>query len=240
MKLENLEGLLEGKWENKNKYSHYKLDEEKITFYALEETYDYIIVSNIYQFRDFLKESLKNQTYKKENEKYLRKFLKVCELWLIYYFSRTTYNIDTDSLYSEYINEYPTRHSFEISFDEVLKQRKEILKDNEFLVLLLKNENLFKKIETYQYMLRTLDKYDNEIIIKFHHFIISFDISNVWNIKHKISIIKGNKNDAIRYNRMEFDDVEHRNEIYNEIVSVFPKVEKIVKKVAEQYIKKYR
>ena len=120
MKLENLERLLEGKWENKNKYSHYKLDGEKITFYALEETYDYIIVSNMYQFRDFLKESLKNKTYKKENEKYLRKFLKVCELWLIDYFSRTTYNIDTDGLYSEYINEYPTRHSFEISFDEGL------------------------------------------------------------------------------------------------------------------------
>ena len=207
---------------------------------------DYLIIVTFvrwfwyYQFRDFLKESLKNKTYRKENEKYLRKFLKVCELWLVDYFSRTTYNADTDSFYSEYINEYPTRHSFEISFDEVLKKRKEILKDNEFLVLLLKKENLFKKIETYQYMLRTLDKYDNEIIIKFHHFIISFDISNVWNIKHKISIIKGNKNDRIRYNRMEFDDVKYRNETYNEIISIFPKVEKIVEKVAKQYRKKYQ
>ena len=122
----------------------------------------------------------------------------------------------------------------------MLKQRKEILKDNEFLVLMLKKENLFKKFKTYQYMLRTLDRYDNEIKIKFHHFLISFDISNVWNIKHKISIVRGRKNDNIKYNMMEFDDVEHRNEIYNEIISVFPKVEKIVKKVAEQYIKKYR
>lgn len=240
MELENLEGLLEGKWEFKDKYSHYELNGEKITFNLLEGIYDYIIVSNMYQFRDFLKKSLKNKTYKKENEKYLRKFLKVCELWIVDYFSRTTYNADTDSLYSEYINEYPTQYRFEISFDEVLKQRKEILKDNEFLVLMLKKEKLFKRFKTYQYMLRTLDKYDNEITIKFHHFVISFDISNVWNIKHKISIVKGNKNERIKYNRMEFDDVEHRNEIYNEIILIFPKVKKIVEEVAKQYIKKYR
>lgn len=152
MELENLEGLLEGKWEFKDKYSHYELNGEKITFNLLEGIYDYIIVSNMYQFRDFLKKSLKNKTYKKENEKYLRKFLKVCELWIVDYFSRTTYNADTDSLYSEYINEYPTQYRFEISFDEVLKQRKEILKDNEFLVLMLKKEKLFKRFKTYQYI----------------------------------------------------------------------------------------
>ena len=32
MKLENLEGILEGKWEIKNKYFHYKLNGEKIIF----------------------------------------------------------------------------------------------------------------------------------------------------------------------------------------------------------------
>ena len=49
MKLENLEGILEGKWEFKHKYSHYELNWEKITFYLLEGIYDYIIVSNMYQ-----------------------------------------------------------------------------------------------------------------------------------------------------------------------------------------------
>lgn len=248
MKLENLEGILEGKWEFTDEYSHYSLAGEKIIFRGLpyfghpsRETNDYEIVSNITQFRDFIKKAFEEKTYKKENEKYLRKFLKVCELWIVDYLSRSTYNVDEDVLRTEYINEYETwQDDFEISFDEVLKQRKEILKDNEFLVLMLKKENLFKKFKTYQYMLRTLDRYDNEIKIKFHHFLISFDISNVWNIKHKISIVRGRKNDNIKYNMMEFDDVEHRNEIYNEIISVFPKVEKIVKKVAEQYIKKYR
>ena len=243
MKLENLEGLLEGKWEFKTKYSDFKVIGEKIIFCgkSSQKIYDFVIFSNITQFRDFLKESLKNKTYKEENEKYLRKFLKVCELWLVDYLSRSTYNVDKDILRTEYINEYESwQDNFEISFDDVLKQRKEILKNNEFLVLLLKKENLFKKFETYQYMLRTLDKYDNKIIIKFHHFVISFDISSVWNIKHKISIVKGRKNERVKYNMLDFDDVEYRSEIYNEILLVFPKVEKIVKQVAEQYIKKYR
>lgn len=52
--------------------------------------------------------------------------------------------------------------------------------------------------------------------------------------------MEGNKNDRIRYNRMEFDDVKYRNETYNEIISIFPKVEKIVEKVAKQYRKKYQ
>ena len=243
MKLENLEGLLEGKWEFEDRYSHYILRGERIIFCgkSSQKIYDFEIVSNINQFENFLKEAFKNKTYKKENEKYLRKFLKVCELWLVDYLSRSTYNVDKDILRTEYINEYESwQDNFEISFDDVLKKRKKILKNNEFLVLLLKKENLFKKFETYQYMLRTLDKYDNEIIIKFQHFIISFDISNVWNIKHKISIVEGRKNERVKYNMLDFDDVEYRSEIYNKIISVFPKVEKIVEKVAEQYIKKYR
>lgn len=242
MKLENLKGLLEGKWEFKTKYSDFKVIGEKIIFCgkSSQKIYDFIIVSNITQFRDFLKESLKNKTYKKENEKYLRKFLKVCELWLVDYFSRSTYDVNEDVLHTEYIDKAILQNDFEISFDDVLKKKEEILKNNEFLVLLLKKENLFQKFETYQYMLRNLNKYHNEIIIKFHHFVISFDISNVCNIKHKISIVKGRKNERIKYNMLDFDDVEYRSEIYNEIRSVFPKIEKIVKKVAEQYIKKYR
>ena len=240
MKLENLEGLLEGKWEFKTKYSYFKVIGERIIFCgkSSQKIYDFVIVSNITQFRDLLKESLKNKTYKKENEKYLRKFLKVCELWLIDYFSRSTYNVDEDVLHTEYINEAALQSDFEISFDDVLKKKSEILKKNEFLVLLLKKENLFKKFETYQYMLRTLDKYDNKIIIKFHHFVISFDISSVLNIKHKISIVKGRKNERVKYNMLDFDDVEYRSEIYNEIISVFPKIEKIVKKVANKKEKK--
>lgn len=242
MKLENLEGLLEGKWEFKTKYSHFNVIGEKIIFSGKlsQKIYDFVIVSNITQFRDFLKEAFKNKTYKKKNEKYLRKFLKVCELWLVDYLSRSTYNADEDILRTEYINEATWQDDFEISFDDVLKKRAEILKSNEFLVLLLKKENLFKKFETYQYMLRTLDKYDNEIIIKFHRFVISFDISNMWDIKHKISIVKGRKNERVKYNMLRFDDVEYRGEIYNEILSVFPKVEKIVEKAAQQYRKKYR
>ena len=242
MKLENLEGLLEGKWEFKTKYSDFKVIGEKIIFCgkSSQKIYDFVIVSNITQFKGFLKESLENKTYKKENEKYLRKFLKVCELWLVDYFSRSTYNADEDILRTEYIDKATLQNYFEISFDDVLKQKKEILKNNEFLVLLLKKENLFKKFETYQYMLRTLDKYDNEITIKFHRFAISFDISSVWNIKHKISIVKGRKNERVKYNILNFDDVEYRSEIYNEILSVFPKVEKIIKKVAQEYRKKYK
>ena len=247
-KLENLEGLLEGKWEYEDQFCHYSLIEEKIKFSGKtlpyghrSDVYDEEIISNIIQFRNFLKESLKNKTYKKKNEKYLRKFLKVCELWIIDYLSRTTYNVEENVLHTKYINEYEGwQNNFEISFDNVLKQRKKILKNNEFLALLLKKENLFKRFENYQYMLRTFDKYDDEIIIKFQCFIISFDISNVWNIKHKISIVKARKNERLKYNRLDFDDVEYFGEIYNEILSVFPKVEKIVKKVAEQYIKKYR
>ena len=177
MKLENLEGLLEGKWEFEDRYSHYILRGERIIFCgkSSQKIYDFEIVSNITQFRDFLKEAFKNKTYKKENEKYLRKFLKVCELWLVDYLSRSTYNVDKDILRTEYINEYESwQDNFEISFDDVLKQRKEILKNNEFLVLLLKKENLFKRFETYQYMLRTLNKYHNEIIIKFHNFVIFY------------------------------------------------------------------
>ena len=240
MKLENLEGLLEGKWEFKDKYSDFNVIGERIIFSGKlsQKVYDYEIVSNITQFRDFLKESLKNKTYKKENEKYLRKFLKVCELWLVDYLSRSTYNADEDILRTEYINEATWQNDFEISFDDVLKKRAEILKSNEFLVLLLKKENLFKRFKSYQYMLRTLDKYDNEITIKFHRFVILFDISSVWNIKHKISIVKGRKNERVKYNILNFDDVEYRNEIYNEILSVFPKVKKIVEKAAQEYRKK--
>ena len=238
MKLENLEGILEGKWEIKNKYFHYKLNREKIIFRGclLGGIYDYEIVSNMYQFRDFLKETFKNKTYKKENEKYLRKFLKVCELWIVDYLSRTTYNADTNSLCSEFINEYPTKYNFEITFDKVLKKRKEILKNNEFFVLLLEKENLFKKIKNYQYMLRFRSQSENEIKIKFHHFLILFDISNVWDIKHKILIINNQK----QYDVLNIIDVKRQNEIYNEILSVFPKVKKIIEKAAEQYIKKYR
>ena len=247
-KLENLEGLLEGKWEYEDEFCHYSLIGEKIKFYGKSlpyghrsDVYDDEIVSNITQFRDFIKESLKNKTYKKENEKYLRKFLKVCELWLIDYFSRTTYNVDEDSLRTKYINEYEEwQNNFEISFGNVLKQRKKILKNNEFLALLLKKENLFKRFENYRYMLRTLDKYDDEITIKFHRFVISFDISNMWDIKHKISIVRARKNEGLKYNMLRFDDVEYFGEIYNEILSVFPEIKKIVEKVAKQYIKKYR
>lgn len=247
-KLENLEEILEGKWEFEDKYSHYSLIGERIIFCGksyfggYSRINDYDIVSNITQFRDFLKESFKKKTYKKENEKYLRKFLKVCELWLIDYLSRSTYNVDNDSLYTEYINQSKDKFlgDFEISFDEVLKKRKEILKDNEFFALMLKKENLFKKIENYQYMLRHLGKYDNEIQINFYSFVISFDISNTWNIKHKISIVNGRKNERVKYNRLNFDDVELRGAIYNKILVVFPKVKKIVKKMAEQYNKKYR
>ena len=249
MKLENLEGLLEGKLEFKTEYSDFKVIGEKIIFcgvssfsYPARKIHDYEIVSNITQFRDFIKESLKNKTYKKENEKYLRKFLKVCELWLIDYFSRTTYNVDEDILRTKYINRYEMwwEDEFEISFDEVLKKKKEILKNNEFLALLLKKENLFKRFKTYQYMLRTLDKYDNKITIKFHRFVISFDISDVWDIKHKISIVRARKNEGLKYNKLNFYEVEYFGEIYNEILSVFPKIEEIVKKVTKQYIKKYR
>ena len=247
-KLENLEGLLEGKWEYEDKFCHYSLIGEKIKFSGKSlpngyrsDVYDEEIISNITQFRNFLKESLKNKTYKKENEKYLRKFLKVCELWIIDYLSRTTYNVDEGSLHTKYINEYEEwQNNFEISFDNVLKQRKEILKDNEFFALMLKKENLFKKIENYQYMLRHLGRYDNEIQINFYSFVISFDISNVWNIKHKISIVRARKNEGLKYNRLDFDDVEYFGEIYKEILSAFPKIEEIVKKIAKQYIKKYR
>lgn len=242
MKLENLEGLLEGKWEFKDKYSDFNVIGERIIFSGKlsQKVYDYEIVSNITQFRDFLKESLKNKTYKKENEKHLRKFLKVCKLWLVDYFSRSTYDVNEDVLHTEYINESTLQSDFEISFDNVLKKKSEILKNNQFLVLLLKKENLFKKFETYQYILRTLDKYDNNIMIKFHNFVIFFDISNMWDIKHKISIVKGRKNERVKYNMLRFDDVEYRGEIYNEILSVFPKVKKIVEKAAQQYRKKYR
>lgn len=247
-KLENLEEILEGKWEFEDKYSHYSLIGERIIFCGksyfggYSRINDYDIVSNITQFRDFLKESFKKKTYKKENEKYLRKFLKVCELWLIDYLSRSTYNVDNDSLYTEYINQSKDKFlgDFEITFDNVLKQKKEILKDNEFFALMLKKENLFKRFKTYQYMLRTLDKYDNKITIKFHRFVISFDISDVWDIKHKISIVRARKNEGLKYNKLNFYEVEYFGEIYNEILSVFPKIEEIVKKVTKQYIKKYR
>lgn len=92
MKLENLEGILEGKWEFTDEYSHYSLAGEKIIFRGLpyfghpsREINDYEIVSNITQFRDFIKKAFEEKTYKKENEKYLRKFLKVCELWIVDY-----------------------------------------------------------------------------------------------------------------------------------------------------------
>lgn len=70
MKLENLEGILEGKWEIKNKYFHYKLNGEKIIFRGclLGGIYDYEIVPNMHQFRDFLKETFKNKTYKKKTK----------------------------------------------------------------------------------------------------------------------------------------------------------------------------
>lgn len=241
MKLENLEGILEGKWENKNKYFHYKLNGEKIIFRGclLGGIYDYEIVSNMYQFRDFLKETFKNKTYKKENKKYLRKFLKVCELWIVDYLSRTTYNADTNSLCSEFINEYPSQHNFEITFDKVLEKRKEILKNNEFFILLLEKENLFEKFKNYQYMLRFRSQSENEIKIKFQHFVILFDISNAWDIKHKILIIN-NQNNQKQYNVLNIFDVKRQNEIYNEILSIFPKTKKIIEKVAEQYIEKYR
>lgn len=61
----------------------------------------------------------------------------------------------------------------------------------------------------------------------------------MWNIKHKISIVEGRKNERVKYNTLRFDDVEYYGEIYNEIMSVFPKVKKVVEKVAEEYCRKY-
>lgn len=119
--------------------------------------------------------------------------MEVCELWIVDYLSRTTYNADTNSLCSEFINEYPVKYNFEITFDEVLKKRKEILKNNEFFVLLLEKKIFSKKIKNYQYMLRFRSQSENKIKIKFHHFLILFDISNAWDIKHKILFI-GNQN----------------------------------------------
>ena len=73
MKLENLEGILEGKWEFEDEYSHFKVIGETIMFhgqwpYGTRKINDYEIVSNITQFKDFLKESLKNKTYNKCKE----------------------------------------------------------------------------------------------------------------------------------------------------------------------------
>lgn len=73
MKLENLEGILEGKWEFEDEYSHFKVIEETIMLhgqrpYGTRKINDYEIVSNITQFKDFLKGTLKNKTYNKCKE----------------------------------------------------------------------------------------------------------------------------------------------------------------------------
>lgn len=193
----DMNGLQEGNWyDGYYDYSTY-VTGEKLEFDFENQCNGFTFLNYITDFRDYLKLCLKVGNYKEKFKDYILKSIKVYNLWILDFLSNVKIEDKSEIIEGDYIN--IDRCDFGISFDDVLKKEKEILKDKDFFIYLLKKEHLFKNFEDYEFMF--YDKESKIVHLQFSDFIfhISYYISN----KYENYYYSMSKREGFRYKNFE-------------------------------------
>lgn len=190
---------------------------------------DFDFLRQMQEFRDYVKEALESGRYKK-NEKYLLKSLKCYNLWILDFLSKVRLNENSELVAGKYLR--GGHWDFDITFEEILNNEKEILKGKDFFIYLLKKEHLFKELENYEYLFFDMEK--QMAYMKFKDYIIQigYDISNEYEkYYYSFSVLDRNEN------KKGSDDIK----LCKKMEEACQEVKKILEKTSyKHYLKKIK
>lgn len=195
---------------------------------------DFDFLRQMQGFRDYVNEALESGKYK-ENEKYLSKSLKCYNLWILDFLSKVRLNENFEPVAGKYLR--GENWDFDITFEEILRNEEEILKEKDFFIYLLKKEHLFKKLENYEYIFFDAEK--QTAYMKFEDYVIQigYYISNEYE-KYYYSFSVLNRNENIKGNSFGSSDLNKAIKLYQEMQETYQEVKNILGKTSyKHYLK---
>ena len=231
------EGLETGHWYDGDDGWSMNVENETVNFDFEQQRNDFDYFEYMKGFRDYVKEALESGKYK-ENEKYLLKSLKCYNLWILDFLSKVRIDENLELAAGKYLK--GTNWDFDITFEEILKNEKEILKGKDFFIYLLKKEHLFKRLENYEYIFFDAEK--QTAYMKFKDYIIQIEyyISNKYE-KYYYSFSVLNINENIVKNLFGNSDLNKTVKLYQEMQETYQEVKNILGKTSyKHYLKKVK
>ena len=166
------------------------------------------------------------------------KSLKCYNLWILDFLSKVRLDENLELVAGKYLR--GKNWDFDITFEEILKNEKEILKGKDFFIYLLKKESIFKKISGYEYIFFDTEK--QMAYMKFEDYIIQigYYISNKYE-KYYYSFSVLNRNENIKRNSFGSDDLNKTIKLYQEMEETYLEIKNILAKTSyKQYLKKIK
>lgn len=231
------EGLETGNWHDEDHGWRMKIADERITLEFEFPCNDFDFLVYFQGFRDYVKKALESGNYK-ENEKYLLKSLKCYDLWILDFLSKVRINEDMELSAGKYLG--GENWDFDITFEEILKNEKEILKEKDFFIYLLEKESLFRELKNYEYMF--FDAENQIAYMKFEDYVIRIGhyVSNEYE-KYYYSFLVLNRNKSIKRNSFGSDGLDRTIKFYQEMEESYQKVKNILGKTSyKHYLKKIK
>jgi len=229
------EGLETGHWYDGDDGWSMDVENETVSFDFEQQCNDFDFLEHIRGFRDYVKEALESGKYK-ESEKYLLKSLKCYNLWILDFLSKVRLDENLELVAGKYLR--GGNWDFDITFEKILKNEKEILKGKNFFIYLLKKESIFKKISGYEYIFFDTEK--QIAYMKFEDYIIQIEyyISNKYEkYYYSFSVLKRNEN--VAKNLFGGDDLNRTIKLYQEMEKNYLEIKNILTKTSyKQYLKK--